>query len=478
MEEWASIGTLDAHGQSPHLKSFGERTGPSLASVQVGRYERLSQQLRPADGKPLGNTIVVVAHGQANGETGAQDSLQAALLAEASAEATGRLQHQVLRDLGDRSKFCVVEEWASAANLEQAPHGPFGPACGPWLAAPASAARLAASASPSSQGGDAARTLELPSGDRMPRVGLGCWKIGRSTCADVVYDAIKLGYRHLDGACDYGNEVEVGQGISRAIAEGLVRREELWVTSKLWNTYHAREHVAPACQRSLDDLGLAYLDLYLVHFPISQAFVPFETRYPPEWVFDPSAEKPAMVYAPVPFQETWQAMEALAARGLVRNVGVCNLGCAGLRDLLSYAVLPPATLQVERHVYLQQPNLVRFCADAGVPLTAFSPLGSSSYVELGMATAADSALADPAVLKLAALKGKSPAQVLLRWGLQRGAVVPKSAQRERLRENLDIFDFELTAAEVDELRALDKHKRFNDPADFTPFMNSFCPIYD
>ena len=116
---------------------------------------------------------------------------------------------------------------------------------------------------------------------RMPAVGLGLWKIDSKNVAQAVYDAIKTGYRHLDSAADYANEADVGQGIKRAIEDGLCTREELWVTSKLWNTYHRQEHVAAACRKSLDDLGLDYVDLYLVHFPIALAYVDFADRYPP-----------------------------------------------------------------------------------------------------------------------------------------------------------------------------------------------------
>lgn len=117
----------------------------------------------------------------------------------------------------------------------------------------------------------------------MPMVGLGVWKAPADVTAQVVYDAVKLGYRHLDCACDYGNEKAVGEALKRVFAENICTREQLWVSSKLWNTYHAREHVPLACQRTLDDLGLDYVDLYLIHFPISLQFVPFEKRYPPEW---------------------------------------------------------------------------------------------------------------------------------------------------------------------------------------------------
>src|SRR5581483_11171050 len=125
--------------------------------------------------------------------------------------------------------------------------------------------------------------LTLPTGGRLPLVGLGLWKVAKPDAAGLVREAVRIGYRHLDSACDYGNEAEVGEGLRAALDAGLCRREDLWVTSKLWNTYHARQHVRPAVERSLRDLGLDYLDLYLVHFPIAQAFVPFEERYPPGW---------------------------------------------------------------------------------------------------------------------------------------------------------------------------------------------------
>src|SRR5436309_9715459 len=177
----------------------------------------------------------------------------------------------------------------------------------------------------------------------MPVVGLGLWKVGRAEASCLVQGAIRAGYRHLDCACDYGNEAEVGDGIRTALAAAACRRDELWITSKLWNTYHARGHVRPAVERTLRDLQLDYLDLYLIHFPIAQAFVPFEERYPPEW-FDPSETAPRMKFARVPLSETWAAMEDLVTAGLVRHVGVCNYGTALLRDLLSYARVRPAVL--------------------------------------------------------------------------------------------------------------------------------------
>jgi len=154
----------------------------------------------------------------------------------------------------------------------------------------------------------------------MPAVGLGTWKIEREATARAVQDAISIGYRHIDSACDYGNEVEAGEGIKAAISAGHCSREDLSVTSKLWNTYHRPEHVRPACERSLSDLGLDYLDLYLIHFPIALRYVDFEDRYPPDWIYDLNAAKPSMEVDAVPLHETWAAMEKLVEAGLVLHL--------------------------------------------------------------------------------------------------------------------------------------------------------------
>lgn len=196
------------------------------------------------------------------------------------------------------------------------------------------------------------KTFKLHSGDEIPSVGFGLWKVDKTKCAETIYQALKNGYRHIDEALAYGNEVECGEGIKRAIDEGILKREELFVTSKLWNTCHRKEHVKVAVKKTLEDLGLEYLDLYLIHFPVALKFVPFEERFPPGWISHPMGEKPSMDEDNVPMQETWEAMEELVKEGLVKNIGLANCKTQLIRDILNYATIKPSVLQVELHPYL------------------------------------------------------------------------------------------------------------------------------
>jgi diketogulonate reductase-like aldo/keto reductase len=330
--------------------------------------------------------------------------------------------------------------------------------------------------------GEDATAFTLRTGDKMPKVGLGTWKGDAVAVKAAVEEALKAGYRHLDCACDYGNEEAVGAAIATSLTAGVCTREELWVTSKLWNTYHAKEHVEAACRKTLADLGLDYLDLYLIHFPISLKFVPFEKRYPPEWIFDPDAADPQMVLSDVPISETWAAMENLKKKGLVKNIGVSNFNCQSLMDLLKYCEIAPAVNQVESHPYFQQRKLLQYCKHAGILITAFSPLGSSSYIELGMAKDVG-VLNEESVSAIGKKHNKTPAQVVLRWNVQRGAsIVPKSTNANRLVENLSIFDFELDDAEMATVAALERNIRYNDPGEFAkgfggPWAEMGYPIY-
>ena len=316
--------------------------------------------------------------------------------------------------------------------------------------------------------------------DIMPPIGFGLWKIAPEDTAATVVEAVRAGYRHFDSAADYANEAQTGEGLAQAIEQGLVTRDELWVTGKLWNTFHAPEHVEQACRKTLADLRLDYLDLYLIHFPIALKYVPIETRYPPEWLADPEADNPVMEPAPVPLYQTWHAMETLVDKGLVNRIGVCNYNTGLIHDLMSYATIKPSHLQIESHPYLTQDKLIRCAKGYGIDVTAFSPLGAQSYFELNMAEQGESLLGAAPVMVAAQTHDKSPAQVLLKWGVQRGTcVIPKTTKPERMRENLALDDFTLSAVEMAAISALNQDRRFNDPGVFAEAaFNTFHPIYD
>lgn len=296
----------------------------------------------------------------------------------------------------------------------------------------------------------------------MPLVGFGLWKVNQDTCADTVYNAIKTGYRLFDGACDYGNEKEAGQGFKRALDEGVVKREELFIVSKLWNSFHDKERVKPVCKKQLADYGIDYFDLYIVHFPVALKYVDPSVRYPPGWFVE--GEKIEISKAPL--QQTWEAMEELYEEGLAKCIGISNYNGALILDLERYAKHLPQTLQIEHHPYLLQQNLLDLCKSRGITITAYSSFGPQSFLELNMQKAHDTPLLfDHDIVKSISQKhGKTPAQVLLRWATQRGiAVIPKSNNQGRLEQNLDVCSFDLSADEIEKISSLDKNLRFNDP---------------
>jgi len=310
-------------------------------------------------------------------------------------------------------------------------------------------------------------------------VGYGMWKVPKEATADMVVTAIKAGYRLFDNACDYGNEKEVGMGLKKAFDMGLVKREDIWVTSKLWNTYHAKEHVRTAFEKSLSDLGLEYLDLYLIHFPVAIKFVPFEKNYPPGWIHDPNSPNPRMELADVPLRETWEAMEELVDAGLVRNIGLSNFNTSLIRDLLTYARIKPVMNQVELHPYLAQEKLIKFCHLNNIHVTAYSTFGGTSYIEMGWGNDFE-VLQEKVIKDIAKTYKKSPAQIALKWAVQRGtSIIPKTSNPERLQENLHLFDFKLSEEEMKAITSLDRNQHFNDPGVYCePMFKCFCPIFE
>lgn len=262
---------------------------------------------------------------------------------------------------------------------------------------------------------------------------------------------------------DYGNEVEVGQGIARAIKDGLVKREELFVVSKLWNSFHDGDRVEPIARKQLADLGLEYFDLYLIHFSAALEYVDPSVRYPPGWQVDGDKE---IRRSKASLQETWTAMESLVEKGVARSIGVCNFQAQLLYDMLSYAKIPPATLQVEHHPYLTQEPLMRLAKNEGIAVTAYSSLGPASFDEFNWqhSKALQPLLKHDLISSIASKYGKNPAQVLLRWSTQRGiAVIPKTTNQDRLIENLDVTSFDLTEDEINQISGLNINTRFNQP---------------
>lgn len=262
---------------------------------------------------------------------------------------------------------------------------------------------------------------------------------------------------------DYGNEQEAGQGVARAIKEGIVKRSDLFIVSKLWNSFHEKEHVGPICKKQLQDWGIDYFDLYLIHFPISLKYVDPSVRYPPGWASD---DGKTIIPGRATIQETWTALETLVDTGLARSIGVSNFTSQLIMDVLRYAKIPPATLQIEHHPYLAQLGLVKYAQENGIVITAYSSFGPQSFIELNMQIAKDTPLLfeNPTIKSIAEKKGKTPAQILLRWATQRGvAVIPKSNNQGRLAQNLDVTSWNLDDSEVKEISELDKGLRFNDP---------------
>ncbi|KAI0736963.1 Aldo/keto reductase [Fomitopsis betulina] len=310
-------------------------------------------------------------------------------------------------------------------------------------------------------------TITLYDGSQLPQIGAGTWKHSDEVAPKAIYTSLQLGYRLLDGACDYGNERACGEGLRLAIADGVVRREDVWVASKLWQTFHARQHVRAAVMKSLEDWGVGYFDLYYIHFPISLAYVPFDTRYPPGWFHDGESQ---VRHAKVPLQETWEALEELVDEGLIRHLGVSNFNSALLMDLLKYARVKPAVLQIEIHPYNAQPRAVAYAQSRGLAVTAYSSFGPQGFLELRMPKAvhAPSLFMQPVITQIADEHHKTQAEVLLKWALQRGlAIIPKADDVRLQEQNIRVGDgsWRLGDEEMERINGLDMGLRFNDPAD-------------
>ncbi|WP_280516049.1 MULTISPECIES: aldo/keto reductase [Bacillaceae] len=271
---------------------------------------------------------------------------------------------------------------------------------------------------------DIRSTLTLHNGVEMPQFGLGVYKVEEGQqVEDTVKNAINIGYRLIDTAAFYDNE----EGVGRAIKESGVPREDLFITTKVWNTEQGYEQTLGAFDKSLMKLGLEYIDLYLIHWPVKEKYL-----------------------------ETWRALEKLYRDGKVRAIGVSNFQIHHLKDIMENSGEKPAVNQVELHPLLSQEEIRVFCDEHNIKVEAWSPIARGRVLE------------DPAIKEIAEHHSKSSAQVILRWHLQNGIIViPKSVKEERLRENANIFDFELTEEDMRQMNTLNKNQRFGaDPDKF------------
>jgi len=289
------------------------------------------------------------------------------------------------------------------------------------------------------------RLKRIPLNNRsgqMPALGFGTLIPDPALTITATRGALEAGFRHFDCAERYRNEREVGEALQAGLATGEIRREDIFVTTKLWNTNHRPERVQPAFKASLDRLGLEYLDLYLIHTPF--AFQPGDEQ-------DPRDQDGRVIYdTGVTLLDTWRAMENLVDRGQCRAIGLSDITLDGVLPIYESARIKPAVVQVESHPYLPETELLEFCNQNGVVFLAFAPLGHGTK-EL---------LEDPVISAIAARVEKTPAQVLLAWAVQRGTALlttPKSAARAR--ENFDISPLPEDA--FDEINRIQKRQRLN-----------------
>ncbi|MCJ7842412.1 aldo/keto reductase [Lederbergia sp. NSJ-179] len=262
--------------------------------------------------------------------------------------------------------------------------------------------------------------ITLNNGIRSPQLGYGVWKVPNEEAENAVGKALETGYRLIDTAKIYGNEV----GVGKALAKSHLSREELFITTKVWNSDHGYETTLKAMDESLEKLGLDYVDLYLIHWPTPKYDM---------------------------YVETYKALEKLYKDGRAKAIGVCNFEIEHLQRIMDECEVVPAVNQVECHPYLQQKELKQFCKENGIYLEAYSPLMNGTKV-----------IEDPVIKEIAEQYGKTPAQVILRWHLQTDVmVIPKTVTPSRMKENLDVFDFTLTNADMEKIASLDRNERHN-----------------
>lgn len=299
--------------------------------------------------------------------------------------------------------------------------------------------------------------IELPSGDHMPALGLGTYLSTPDKIEQAITCALKVGYRHFDCAAIYGNEDDIGAALSKSFEK--YPRKKLWITSKLWCDSHEPSAVLPALQQTLADLGVDYLDLYLMHWPIALK---------PK-VELPKKQKDYFTLKEVPLIDTWHAMEECVERGLVRNIGVSNFSTHKLRTLIEDANIQPAVNQIEMHPYQQQRQQVAFAKKHNIAITAYCPLGSiGTPISTQDERIPPPLLKHPVITTIAKKHGCSTAQVLIAWLLKLNIVaIPKSVTLERIEENFRGAEIVLDTEDMTTIAELDIRARIIDGKIFT-----------
>jgi len=291
------------------------------------------------------------------------------------------------------------------------------------------------------------RMLALQPSGEVPQLGLGTWqsKSGGEVKA-AVKTALDAGYRHFDCALIYQNEKEIGDAFAESFASKQVTREELFVTSKLWNTFHRPDLVAKGVQLSLDDLGLEYIDLYLIHWPMA---------YAEEQALVPKDDDGNLLFSEADYLDSYKVLEDLVDAGKLRAIGVSNFNRKQLQRVLDNCRIAPINLQIESHPYFQNQDLIDFATAKGITVTAYSPLANAT--SLFSKPDDPVLLQEPVLLNLAAKHGRSAAQVVIRWHIQRGLIViPKSVKFDRLQQNIDVFGFTLSPEDMAVVTSLNR----------------------
>lgn len=307
------------------------------------------------------------------------------------------------------------------------------------------------------------KSILFDNGDKMPMLGLGTWKSAPGDVYNAVLWAIEAGYRHIDCAAVYQNEKEVGKALTTAFQKGLVKREDIFITSKLWNNAHEEHRVEEGLKRTLKDLQLDYLDLYLIHWPVSVK----------SHVLFPEKREDFYSYQESPLSATWRGMEKAKQIGLVKHIGVSNFNISKLKEVMADCNIKPEMNQVELHPLLPQDDLLAFCMDNGIYITAYSPLGSTDRPENRKRAGEPRLMEYPVIRKIAVKHGVSPAQVLIAWSLNRDtAVIPKSANKERIKQNLEAANVRLDDTDMRDIADIKDRYRFIDGTFFTAIEGS------